>query len=161
APAAASGGLFAQAQTSAGAAGGFPPTKYPMTGGATMSAEPYAPATGPGAGSAALAMAQPEPQMERAAERVPEARAEADSFIAPRPAEPEVGAEGGGGMDGFLAEPDPFAEAALANAARREAPRQEMAAPSRPAPQPTQPAMERPAMEHLEQPRREVSAPRR
>ncbi|HMA16367.1 MAG: cell division protein FtsZ [Bacteroidota bacterium] len=165
APAAASGGLFAQASSGAatGAAAGFPPTKYPMTGGATMSGEPYAPATGPGAGSAALAMAQPEPQMERAAERVPEARAEADSFIAPRPAEAELEAEDGSGMDGFLAEPDPFAEAALANAARREAPRQEMAAPSRPAPQPARPAMERPAMERpaMEQPRHEVSAPRR
>ncbi|HEY9537050.1 MAG TPA: cell division protein FtsZ, partial [Kiloniellaceae bacterium] len=97
----------------------FPATKYPVTGGqATMSGEPYAPATGPGAGSAAIAMAQPELQVETAAGRVPEARAEEDSFIAPQPAEPE--AEGGSEMGGFHAEPDPFAEAALANAARRE-----------------------------------------
>jgi cell division protein FtsZ len=158
APAAASGGsLFGQ--TSAG----FPPSKYPVTGGAaTMSGEPYAPATGPGAGSAAFAMAQPEPQAERMshAERVPEARAEEDSFFAPRPAEPE--AEGGrdmGGRDmgGFHAEPDPFAEAALANAARREPPRQEMALPARP-------AMERPTMER-QRPERtaepQAAAPRR
>src|SRR3546814_18294935 len=78
------------------------------------SGEPYAPATGPGAGSAAIAMAQPELQVETAAGRVPEARAEEDSFIAPQPAEPE--AEGGSEMGGFHAEPDPFAEAALANA---------------------------------------------
>src|SRR3546814_17982626 len=72
----------------------FRSTKYPVTGGqATMSGEPYAPATGPGAGSAAIAMAQPELQVETAAGRVPEARAEEDSFIAPQPAEPE--AEGG------------------------------------------------------------------
>src|SRR3546814_9267328 len=109
----------------------FRSTKYPVTGGqATRSGEPYAPATGPGAGSAAIAMAQPELQVETAAGRVPEARAEEDSFIAPQPAEPE--AEGGSEMGGFHAEPDPFAEAALANAARREAPRQE-AAPARPA----------------------------
>src|SRR3546814_2103579 len=98
-------------------------TLFRSGGQATMSGEPYAPATGPGAGSAAIAMAQPELQVETAAGRVPEARAEEDSFIAPQPAEPE--AEGGSEMGGFHAEPDPFAEAALANAARREAPRQE------------------------------------
>jgi cell division protein FtsZ len=139
------GGLFGQPSA------GFPQTKYPLTGGAaTMSAEPYAPATGPGAGSAAIAMAQPEPQ----AERVPEARPEEDSFIAPRPAEPEV--EGGSELAGFHAEPDPFAEAALANAARREAPRQEMTTPARPAPQP---APERPVMERQVEP--QAAAPRR
>jgi len=68
---AASGSLFAQA-SSQSTASGFPQTKYPMTGasmtgGATMSAEPYAPATGPGASSAALAMAE-EPQQEQAVE---------------------------------------------------------------------------------------------
>jgi len=141
APAAAGGAsLFGQPST------GFPSTKYPLTGStATMGGEPYAPATGPGAGSAAVAMAQPEPQP--AAERLPEpeaesmptARAEADSFIAPRPAEPE--AESGNEMRAFHAEPDPFAEAALANAARREPARQERA------PQPARPAPERPVAE--------------
>ena len=124
---ASSGGLFGQPSA------GFPSTKYPVTGGqASMSAEPYAPATGHGAGSAAVAMAQPQPQ----AERVPEARAEEDSFFAPMPAEPE--AESGGAGADFHAEPDPFAEAALANAARREPERHEMAPPAaaRPAAQP-------------------------
>jgi len=99
-----------------------------------MGAEPYAAATGPGASSAAIAMAEPEPQ----AERVPEARAEEDSFIAPRPAEPE--AEAAPEASGYHAEPDPFAEAALANAARREPERREMAPP--PAPQPSRVAAE-------------------
>src|SRR3546814_16148218 len=88
-PIASGSSLFGQASA------GFPPssfpaTKYPVTGGqATMSGEPYAPATGPGAGSAAIAMAQPGLQVETAAGRVPDARPAGDSFIAPQPAEPE------------------------------------------------------------------------
>ncbi len=110
----AGGGLFGQPHASAPASG-FPQTKYPVSG------EPYAAASGHGASSAAVAMAEPE------AEPVPVARAEEESFIAPQPAEPE--AEDGSEDSGFFAEPDPFAEAALANAARREP-----AQPSRTAP---------------------------
>jgi cell division protein FtsZ len=145
---ASSGGLFGQPSA------GFPSTKYPVTGGqVSMSAEPYAPATGHGAGSAAVAMAQPQPQ----AERVPEARAEEDSFFAPMPAEAE--AESGGAAADFHAEPDPFAEAALANAARREPERHEMAPPAaaRPAAQP-QPAPQRPAIDRRAEPQ---AAPKR
>jgi cell division protein FtsZ len=116
-----------------------------------MSGEPYAAASGHGASSAAVAMPEPEPEPEP----VPAARAEEDSFFAPRPAEPE--AADSAEDSGFFAEPDPFAEAALANAARREpqatdprqpAPRhpesQEAARVSRPA---QQPAMQRPNVE--------------
>ena len=125
----AGGGLFGQphasqpyaSQTSAG----FPQTKYPMGG------EPYAAASGHGASSAAVAMPEPEHEPEPEVTPVPAARAEEDSFFAPRPAEPEAAdyAED----SGFFAEPDPFAEAALANAARREP---QGAAPRQPAPQP-------------------------
>ncbi|MGF1629659.1 MAG: cell division protein FtsZ [Kiloniellaceae bacterium] len=130
---ASSGGLFGQPSA------GFPSTKYPVTGSqASMSGEPYAPATGHGAGSAAVAMAQPRPHVER----VPEARAEEDGFFAPMPAEPE--ADSGGAEADFHAEPDPFAEAALANAVRRDPERYEMAPPAaaRPAAQPQRPAAE-------------------
>jgi len=99
------GGLFGQPTAS------FPTTKYPVTGGASAGNEqPYAPATGHGASSAAMAM----PEMQ--AEVTPQARAEEDSFFAPAPAEPEAESE----HESFHAEPDPFAEAALANAARPE-----------------------------------------
>jgi cell division protein FtsZ len=113
----------------------FPSTKYPVTGAASaMSAEPYAAASGHGASSAAVAMTAPEP------EPIPEARAEEDSFFAPRPAEPDTAQADD--EAGYHAEPDPFAEAALANAARREsehrvaAPRAAMEA--RPGPEPRQ-----------------------
>ncbi|MPZ08879.1 MAG: cell division protein FtsZ [Kiloniellaceae bacterium] len=146
--AAASGGLFGHPT-----AGGFPSTKYPVTGSsAGLSGEPYAAATGHAAGSAAIAMAEPEHQ----AERVPEARAEEDSFFAPMPAEAE--ADRGGEAGDFHAEPDPFAEAALANAARREPERYEMAPPAaaRPAvqPQPSRRAIERPAEPQAAAPKR-------
>ena len=144
-----SGGLFGQPSA------GFPSTKYPVTGGqATMSGEPYAPATGHGAGSAAVAMAQPElePQMDL----VPAAKAEEDSFIAPQPAEPDI--EGGRDTEAFHAEPDPFAEAALANAARPESRREARAAAplERPAAPPSRPMMERPA-----EPQAPAAAPKR
>ncbi|MGD1876004.1 MAG: cell division protein FtsZ [Kiloniellaceae bacterium] len=160
APLAGNGGLFGQPQAS------FPSTKYPTTAQASghasgqaagntasVSAEPYAAATGHGAGSAAIAMAQPE--MAPEAERVPEARSEDDSFFAPRPAEPDI--ESGRDEGSFHAEPDPFAEAALANAARpepkaaqterrdperRDPERREMAPPA-----PSRQAMERTGME--------------
>jgi cell division protein FtsZ len=100
-------GLFGQPQAS------FPSTKYPTgSSTATMSAEPYAAASGHGAGSAARAFAEPEPAP------TPQARAEGDSFFAPAPAEPEM--EDRYETEYFHAEPDPFAEAALANAARSE-----------------------------------------
>ncbi|GAB4354516.1 MAG: cell division protein FtsZ [Kiloniellaceae bacterium] len=150
---AASGGLFGQPSA------GFPSTKYPVTGGqATMSGEPYAPATGHGAGSAAIAMAQPaiEPEREPEMDLVPAAKAEDDSFIAPQPAEPDI--EGGRDAEAFHAEPDPFAEAALANAARPEARRE--AATERPAPQPSRSMMDRPA-ERPAEPQTAAPAPKR
>ncbi|WP_340115410.1 cell division protein FtsZ [Pelagibius sp. 7325] len=140
------GGLFGQPSAS------FPASKYPVTGGsATMSGEPYAPATGHGAGSAAIAMARPdvEPEMDLVPEtKAPEARTSEDSFFAPQPAEADI--EGGRNAEAYHAEPDPFAEAALANAARPESRSQtrpaapvERSAAARPAPQPNRTAMER------------------
>ncbi|MGF1593630.1 MAG: cell division protein FtsZ [Kiloniellaceae bacterium] len=143
APVAREAGLFGQPSA------GFPPTKYPVTGAAhAMSAEPYAAASGHGASSAAVAMAEPEPELQP----VPEARAEEDSFFAPRPAEPEAAGSDDGAE--FHAEPDPFAEAALANAARRESEHRS------PAPEPTsaRPVMEaRPGPE----PRQAAQVPKR
>ncbi len=141
---AAEGGLFGQPSASQPASG-FPASKYPLSGGTTMSAEPYAPATGPGA--TATAMAMPEPELE--VTPAPQARAEEDSFIAPAPAQPEAEDE----ADTLHAEPDPFAEAALANAARPE-PRAEAA------PQPSVPRREA-AAEARPEPRRESREERR
>ncbi len=141
---AASTGLFGQPSASVSS------TKYPMTGNpATMSADPYAPASGHGATSAAMAMAEPE------LTPAPQARAEEDSFIAPAPAEPDM--ESPQEPEAFHAEPDPFAEAALANAARPEVQAAEpVAAPTETAQQrysvPTPPVVE---------PRAAEPAPRR
>ncbi|MEO3428645.1 cell division protein FtsZ [Pelagibius sp. CAU 1746] len=140
-------------QPSGGHAGaGFPHTKYPLAGNAAMNAELYAAAAGP-----AVAMPQPEANLP------PQAKAEEDSFIAPAPAEPEQDEDG---TAGFLhAEPDPFAEAALANAARPEHPaarseanpqlaRREPAAEARPETRPE------PRAESREAPRAAPPAPR-
>jgi cell division protein FtsZ len=79
---------------------------------------------------------------------------EEDSFIAPAPAEPEQ--EEAGEAETLHAEPDPFAEAALANAARpeRAGPRAEAA------PQPSAPRREA-AAEARPEPRRESREERR
>ena len=106
APMASEGGLFGQPSAR------FPATKYPVAGSPAMTAEPYAAATGPGATATAMAMPEPEPTP------APQARAEEDSFIAPAPAEPET--DSARQDEVVHAEPDPFAEAALANAARPE-----------------------------------------
>ncbi|MEQ8354893.1 MAG: cell division protein FtsZ [Kiloniellaceae bacterium] len=128
----------------------FPSTKYPVTGQTAVSGAPYAPATGHGA--MATAMAMPEPEHDPA----PQARVEEDSFFAPAPAEPE--AESPRQIDEFHAEPDPFAEAALANAARPE-PRVPQAAPARreAVQQPVQPRPEA----RRDEPQATVPAPRR
>ncbi|WP_193367696.1 cell division protein FtsZ [Pelagibius marinus] len=153
APVAAEGGLFGQPSASLPSGGqpgsGFPASKYPLTGGTAMSAEPYAPATGHGA--TATAMAMPEPEMSPA----PRAKAEEDSFIAPAPAEPEREETGEAGT--LHAEPDPFAEAALANAARpeRAEPRSEHGAEAAPRREPTAEARPEPRME-IREPRREA-----
>ncbi len=110
-------GLFGQPSAS------FPTTKYPVTGNPAGDSAPYAPATGHGATAAALAVPAPEPESDPA----PQGRAEEDSFIAPKPAEPE--AEGPQRAEALHAEPDPFAEAALANAARPAMPERREPAP--------------------------------
>jgi cell division protein FtsZ len=143
APAATEAGLFAQSS----ADGDFPSTKYPMT------SQPYAAASGPGASAAAMAMSDPEPDF--LAPPAPQARAEEDIFIAPAPAEANAEAEAEAVV--YHGEPDPFAEAALANAARpearrpeanrempaREMPARERQAETRPTPEASTPAPKR------------------
>ena len=108
---------------------------------AQMPSQPAAPAMtisagqAPSAGTAApmivgqTALAQPEPEVQATFEAAPapqpaarqepvRARMEADSFIAPPPMTPEAEAPD---QQIIHAEPDPFAEAAIANAVRPEA----------------------------------------
>ena len=156
ASAASEGGLFGQPSAtmstsgqpaSSQASGGFPTTKYPLSGG-----EPYAPATGHGATSAAVAMPEPEHDL------LPEAKVDDDSFIAPAPAEPE--AEEESGAPSFHAEPDPFAEAALANAARPEPRAEAVRQPVAPRREPAVEARPEPRRDEREAPRAATPAPR-
>ena len=110
----ASPGLFAEApagQTAGGAAAEpAPATAAPMTAAPTASA----PMT---LGQTALAQPEPEPIAVEPSPAPVHGRAEADSFITPPPVMPGSGVQE---HQIIHAEPDPFAEAAMANAVRPE-----------------------------------------
>ncbi len=120
-------GLFAEAPAGQAAGGAAAEPAFAADSPAPMTSAPMT------LGQTALAQPEPEPIAVEPSPAPVHGRAEADSFITPPPVMPGSGAQE---HQIIHAEPDPFAEAAMANAVRPEARAPAPAARTAPAPAP-------------------------